>query len=165
MITTISITITLIAVSYSVWVYISNRDFNRSAEIKANALLERWKVKEEKRIRDDAYQRSRAVGFGKTIEHFVPFMEGFPVKAKDVQFYGNPVDYIGIKNRNSKNKCEVHFIEVKSGSSNLNQHQRNIKLAVEEGRVFFDIVTVDGLTKAEKTLTLENKETKDARKK
>jgi predicted Holliday junction resolvase-like endonuclease len=165
MITTISITITLIAVSYSVWVYISNRDFNRSAEIKANALLERWKVKEEKRIRDDAYQRSRAVGFGKTIEHFVPFMKGFPLKPKDVQFYGNPVDYIGIKNRDSKHKCEIHFIEVKSGSSNLNQHQRNIKLAVEEGRVFFDIVTVDGLTKAEKTLTIENKETKDARKK
>mgnify|MGYP003625955390 CR=1 FL=1 len=123
MIQTISITITLIAVSYSVWVYLSNRDFNRSAEIKANALLEQWKVKEEKRIRDDAYQRSRAVGFGKTIEHFVPFMEGFPVKAKDVQFYGNPVDYIGIKNRNSKSKCEVNFIEVKSGSSTPKEYK------------------------------------------
>tara|TARA_R100000908_G_C3749176_1_gene143999 strand:- start:32 stop:529 length:498 start_codon:yes stop_codon:yes gene_type:complete len=162
MVTTISVTITLISISYSIWIYLSNRDFNKSAEIKANALLERWKVKEEKRIRDDAYKRSRAVGFGKTIEHFVPFMEGFPVKAKDVQFYGNPVDYIGIKNRNSKTKCEVHFIEVKSGSSNLNQHQRNIKKAVDEGRVYFDIVEVDGLTESEKTLTITNKQTKDA---
>ena len=161
MVTTILVTVTLLAVAYAVWVHISNRDFNKSAENKADALLEQWKVKEEKRIRDDAYKRSRAVGFGKTIEHFVPFMEGFPVKAKDVQFYGNPVDYIGIKNRNSKTKCEVHFIEVKSGKSNLNQHQRNIKKAVDEGRVYFDVVEVDGLTKSEKTLTI-NKEEKNA---
>ena len=144
MVTTISLTVALIAVSYSVWVYLRNRDFNKSAEIKANALLERWKVKEEKRIRDDAYKRSRAVGFGKTIEHFVPFMEGFPVKAKDVQFYGNPVDYIGIKNRNSKTKCEVHFIEVKSGSSFLMGKQKNIKKAIQEGRVYWHEMSVEG---------------------
>ena len=161
MVTTILTTVTLLSVAYAVWVYISNKDFNKSAEIKANALLEQWKVKEEKRIRDDAYKRSRAVGFGKTIEHFVPFMDNFPVKAKDVQFYGNPVDYIGIKNRNSKKSCEVHFIEVKSGNSNLNQHQRNIKKAIEDGRVYFDVVEVDGLTPSEKTLTVNKKE-KDA---
>jgi predicted Holliday junction resolvase-like endonuclease len=154
MVVTILSCVSLIAISYAIWTHISKRDFNKSAEIKSNALLEKWKIKEERRIRDDAFARSRAVGFGKTIEHFVPFMKDFPVPPKDLQFYGNPVDYIGIKDRDNSDKCEVHFIEVKSGSSNLNKHQKNIKKAIDEGRVFFDIVSVDGLTEAQKTLSV-----------
>ena len=61
-------------------------------------------MKEEKAIREDAYQRSRAVSFGKTIEHYVPFMEDFPINPRDIRFFGNPIDYIAFTDMGSKNK-------------------------------------------------------------
>ena len=104
---TVLITITICALGFAAYVYISH---DKIAQRKAEAYLAKWKVKEEKAIREDAYQRSRAVSFGKTIEHYVPFMENFPVEPKDVQFFGKPIDYIAFANRGSKKKCSVHFI-------------------------------------------------------
>ena len=138
----ILITITICALSFASYIYISH---DKIAQRKAEAYLEKWKVKEEKKIREDAYQRSRAVSFGKTIEHYVPFMKKFPVEPKDVQFFGKPIDYIAFANRGSKKKCSVHFIEVKSGNSNLNGHQKNIKTAILEGRVHWHEFNVDGI--------------------
>ena len=136
------ITITICALAFSAYVYFTH---DKIAERKAEALLEKWKIKEERIIREDAYSRSRAVSFGKTIEHYVPFMKNFPVDPKDVQFFGKPIDYIAFVNRGSKTKCSVHFIEVKSGNSHLNDHQKNIKKAVLDGRVHWHEHTVDGI--------------------
>ena len=138
----ILITLSVCAIAFAVYVW---RSHEAIAERKAEAKLAKWKLKEEKAIREDAYQRSRAVSFGKTIEHYVPFMEDFPVDPKDVQFFGKPIDYIAFANRGSKKKCSVHFIEVKSGNSNLNGHQKNIKNAILEGRVHWHEFNVDGI--------------------
>ena len=96
------------------------------------------------KARKDGKQRSAAVQWGKTIEHFVPFMEDFPIPAEDVVFLGMPIDYVGFTNTGSKTKCEVHFVEVKSGSSFLMGKQKNIKKAIQEGRVHWHEVSVDG---------------------
>ena len=136
------IVITVCALAFAAYIYFSHE---KIASRKAEALLEQWKGKEERKIREDAYQRSRAVSFGKTIEHYVPFMKEFPVEPKDVQFFGKPIDYIAFANRGSKKKCSVHFIEVKSGNSNLNGHQKNIKNAILEGRVHWHEFNVDGI--------------------
>ena len=152
----ILITITICALSFASYIYISH---DKIAQRKAEAYLEKWKVKEEKKIREDAYQRSRSISFGKTIEHYVPFMKEFPVEPKDVQFFGKPIDYITFANRGSKKKCSVHFIEVKSGNSNLNGHQKNIKTAILEGRVHWHEFNVDGIWEHEtKDQHLNNKD-------
>ena len=96
------------------------------------------------KARKDGKQRSAAVQWGKTIEHFVPFMEEFPIPAEDVVFLGMPIDYVGFTNTGSKTKCEVHFVEVKSGSSFVMGKQKNIKKAIQEGRVHWHEVSVDG---------------------
>ena len=101
---------------------------------------------ERNKIRKDAKFRSSAVNWGKTIEHFVPFMEKFPVPPEDVVFLGMPIDYVGFSNTTSKTKCEVHFVEVKSGSSFLMGKQKNIKKAIEEGRVYWHEIAVKGNT-------------------
>jgi len=62
----ITITLCALAFTYYVWKF-----HDKLAERKAEAQLAKWKMKEEKAIREDAYQRSRAVSFGKTIEHYV----------------------------------------------------------------------------------------------
>jgi|TARA_B110000908_G_scaffold112869_1_gene132359 predicted Holliday junction resolvase-like endonuclease len=138
----ITITITICALAFAAYVYFSH---DKIAQRKAESYLAKWKVKEERKIREDAYVRSRAVSFGKTIEHYVPFMEDFPVKPGDVQFFGKPIDYIAFSDRGSKSKCSVHFIEVKSGKSGLNNHQKNIKAAIQEGRIHWHEFTVDGI--------------------
>ena len=72
-------------------------------------------------------------------------MENFPVNPKDVQFFGKPIDYVAFSNRGSRKKCAVHFIEVKSGNSQLNSHQKNIKDAILKGRVHWHEHTADGI--------------------
>jgi len=116
-----------------------------------NYQLEQLKEQHEEELRreiakarKEGKQRSAAVQWGKTIEHFVPFMEEFPIPAEDVVFLGMPIDYVGFTNTGSKTKCEVHFVEVKSGSSFLMGKQKNIKKAIQEGRVHWHEVSVDG---------------------
>lgn len=45
----------------------------------------------------------------------------------------------------SKKKCAIHFVEVKSGQSNLNNRQKNIKNAILEGKVHWHEYNVDGI--------------------
>ena len=106
--------------------------------------LKKQFAKEKYEIRIDAKKRSGAVQWGKTIEHFVPFMSSFPVPPEDVTFLGMPIDYVGFCDTGSKTKCSVHFVEVKSGNSFLMGKQKNIKKAIEEGRVFWHEIAVDG---------------------
>ena len=115
------------------------RDLKRQLEEKDAAhIIEKAKVKK------DSTFRSSAVNWGKTIEHFVPFMTKFPVPPEDVVFLGMPIDYVGFTNTDSKTKCEVHFIEVKSGNAFLMGKQKNIKKAIQEGRVHWHEIAVDG---------------------
>jgi|TARA_A100001201_G_scaffold55009_1_gene53506 predicted Holliday junction resolvase-like endonuclease len=99
---------------------------------------------ERELIKIDTKKRSGAVQWGKTIEHFVPFIENFPVPAEDCTFLGMPIDYVAFCDTRSKTKCSIHFVEVKSGSSFLMSKQKNIKKAIQEGRVFWHEVSVGG---------------------
>lgn len=105
--------------------------------------------KEKAVIRKDAQKRSGAVQWGKTIEHFVPFMSKFPIPPEDVIFLGMPIDYVGFTHTGSPTKCEVHFVEVKSGNAFLMNKQKNIKKAIKEGRVYWHEIAVDSNTVTE----------------
>ena len=100
-------------------------------------------IEELKKARKDSKFRSSAVNWGKSIEHFVPFMTKFPLPPEDVVFLGMPIDYVGFTDTESAKKCKVHFVEVKSGVSFLSTKQKNIKKAIEEGRVVFHEIAVD----------------------
>ena len=100
-------------------------------------------LKEKAKSRQEGKQRSAAVQWGLSIENFVPFMDEFPIPVEDVNFLGKPIDYVGYTDVDSKEECAVHFIEVKSGRSQLLKHQRHIKKAIQEGRVHWHEVRVD----------------------
>jgi len=100
-------------------------------------------LEEVAKARKDSKFRSSAANWGKSIEHFVPFMTKFPIPPEDVVFLGMPIDYVGFTDTASKTKCVVHFLEVKSGSAQLSDKQRNIKKAIVEGRVKFHEIVVD----------------------
>lgn len=143
----ILITTSICALIFSFYIYKSH---NKLANQKAEAYFMQWKLKEEKRIREDAHIRSRSVSFGKTIEHYVPFMENFPVNPGDSHFLGKPIDFIAFTNKDDKKNCSVHLIEIKSGNSHLNHHQTNIKRAIKEGRIHWHEFNVDGVWEHEK---------------
>lgn len=127
-----------------VMVYITNMaksEIKRLEEVIVQKELEL--IEELKKARKDSKFRSSAVNWGKSIEHFVPFMTKFPLPPEDVVFLGMPIDYVGFTDTESAKKCKVHFVEVKSGVSFLSTKQKNIKKAIEEGRVVFHEIAVD----------------------
>lgn len=130
---------TLISVGASVWLYI----LKRQAETQEQLVEEQTK-REIAQARKDAKKRSGAVIWGKAVEHFVPFTKKFPVPVEDCTFLGMPIDYVAFSNTNSKKDCTVHFIEVKSGNAFLLGKQKNIKRAIEEGRVKWHEISVEG---------------------
>ena len=133
---------------------------NYFSKKRAEIYLSSWKVKEEKKIRTDAHTRSRAVGWGKTIEKFVPWMAGFPCDPRDAMFLAKPIDYLCFTDRRNKKKSAVHFVEVKSGNANLSADQEGIRAAIKNNRVYWHEVNVDGYLdngKNVKTKTTKNK--------
>lgn len=97
---------------------------------------------ERKKISADAKKRSGAVQWGLAVENFAPFIDPFPLRPEDVTFLGKPIDFVGYKDTDSAEDCSVHFVEVKSGGSQLLKHQRNIKKAIQEGRVFWHEIRI-----------------------
>lgn len=65
-----------------------------------------------------------------------PFLPNFPCNPSDARFIGKPVDYIAFSGLSQNDSVdEILLIEVKTGQSQLNKHEKEIKKAVESGRV------------------------------
>ena len=93
-------------------------------------------TKKNQKIRKDAIKRSRAVLGGLAGEQIAPYLPGFPCNPAEVRFVGKPVDYIGFEGAAFGEEIkEILFIEVKTGQSQLSERERQIKNAVESGRV------------------------------
>ena len=78
-----------------------------------------------------------AVNLGKEMEKILPTLKDFKWRLADSRFLADPIDLI-IFNGLSLNKIEsINFIEIKSGASRLNNHQKAVKDAVEDKRVSY----------------------------
>ena len=92
--------------------------------------------KSSKSERKDAINRSRAVLSGQMLEQVAPFLPDFPCNPADVRFVGKPIDFVAFPGAvSNKPISEILFIEVKSGNSVLSEREKEIKLAVEKGKV------------------------------
>ncbi len=92
-----------------------------------------------KKIKDgkqNALQRSRAVLGGLAGEQLAPFFPDFPCNPCDVRFVGKPVDFVGFPGAAEGQEIkEVLFIEVKTGNAVLSKREKEIKAAINAGRV------------------------------
>ena len=68
------IAITVCSLAFAAYVYFTH---DKIAERKAESYLAKWKTKEEKIIREDAYQRSRAVSLEKQLNIMSPLWKIF----------------------------------------------------------------------------------------
>lgn len=88
------------------------------------------------KVRSDAIKRSRAVIGGQVVEQVAPFLPDFPCSPADARFIGKPVDFVAFPGLSENDSVrEVLLIEVKTGQSALNNREKEIRRAVEEGRV------------------------------
>lgn len=87
-------------------------------------------------VRRDAIKRSRAVIGGQVGEQVAPFLPNFPCNPADVRFVGKPVDFVAFPGAADGGEIsELLIIEVKTGNAQLSKREREIKDAVEGGRV------------------------------
>lgn len=104
----------------------------------AQVVLQKWKIENEAKIRQDAINRSYSVNLGKITEHLVPFHQKFlsQFNPKDARFIGSPIDLIVFDGYADKNEdIHIYLVEIKTGNSKLTETQKRIKKAVIEGRI------------------------------
>jgi predicted Holliday junction resolvase-like endonuclease len=111
--------------------------------------LESWKKQEEKKIREDAIQKSINTLLGKIGEEFSPVLlsNRFGVNLKDFRHLGTPVDFIAFRGLSDETEeMEVIFLEIKSGeSSGLIKRERLVRDAISNKRVRYEIVNIKEL--------------------
>ncbi len=109
-----------------------------------NALVDaqRYIEEMEKSIRADAISRSRRTLRGQLVEHWVPFMAEADFDPRDARFLGHPIDYVIFDGASDGEWRKIIFLEVKSGTAQLNKNERELKRLVDEGRVEFQVFRV-----------------------
>jgi predicted Holliday junction resolvase-like endonuclease len=95
-----------------------------------------------KHARVDAAKRSKTVRGGKAYEHLAPHLPGFIERfdANDARFIGAPIDYLIFDGLGAGELRELVLVEVKTASSRLNRNERQVRDAVEQGRVQYELL-------------------------
>jgi len=111
--------------------------------------FEKWKNEVLQDIVDDerkeALERSRSVLKGRIGEQMAPIMPSFTKKYRpaEARFLGSPIDYVIFHNLSNKKDMRIVFMDVKTGNSTLTKRERRIKKAIDEKRVFFNVLRID----------------------
>lgn len=69
---------------------------------------------------------------GQIAEKLAPFLKDFKHDPQNVQFLGNPIDFIAFEENG------ITLIEIKSGNSRLTKKQRNIKTLIKQKKIFWE---------------------------
>ena len=121
-------------------------DFSKAGKEALTAWQEELKAneKELKETRKKAAIKSetttKAVNVGFMSERLAPVLKDFKFEHTDCRSIFDPIDYIIFEGLSKK--CEVNniiFAEIKTGGARLNEHQKQIKEAVEKKKVEFDV--------------------------
>ena len=85
--------------------------------------------------RKDSNDRQRSTIKGQISETLAPWSMDAVNSVKELNFIGNPIDFVGFKGLDGEGEIEVKFIEVKSGKSKLNKNQRRVRDAINAKRI------------------------------
>ena len=100
--------------------------------------LSQWKQENERAIRKDAIERSRAMTVGKVTEHVAPFLLDFQHNFKDVRFLGTPVDFVVFDGLDAGAVEKITFIKITTEASPLLRRERLIREAITRGAVAWE---------------------------
>ena len=94
--------------------------------------------KSMKRATTGAQTTTKSVNFGKLLEKFLLTMKDFKWELSDCRFLGDPIDFVIFQGLSAGKIESVRFMEVKSGNARLNDHQKNIKEAIENNKIKYE---------------------------
>ena len=120
-----------------------NSEFNLFKTQKDNDILE---------ARKDSNKKQRATIKGQISETIAPWSMTVVDSVSELNFLGNPIDFVGFKGLDGKGDVSIKFIEVKSGTSKLNSNQRRVRDAVIAKRIEWVEVRINELQIEEKVL-------------
>ena len=118
-----------------------NSDFNEFKSKRDNDILE---------ARKDSTKKQRATIKGQISETLAPWSMTVVDSVSELNFLGNPIDFIGFKGLDGKGDVDIKFIEVKSGNSKLNSNQRRVRDAVIAKRIEWAEVRISEIQIEEK---------------
>jgi predicted Holliday junction resolvase-like endonuclease len=93
--------------------------------------------------RAESVRRSRAVHLGGIAEQLAPLLPDFPYDPKDCRWAGQPIDMIVFDGLEGGGDVSIVLLEVKTGTSSLKGNQRQVRDAVDAGRVQFRVYRPD----------------------
>lgn len=102
-----------------------------------NQLKEMENALKKRKISADIMAEKKAieVGFGKLIEKFLPAYKDLRLQFRECRPLYDPIDVIVFNGLLTGKVDMITFLEIKSGDSRLNVHQKLIKKAVLDGKV------------------------------
>lgn len=111
-----------------------------SLKIRFDAQLQERLRESAEQVAKETLRRSSATLKGQVGERFAPFVPGFHYEPADARFLGSPVDYVVFDGLADGQVKAVAFVEVKTGALPLTPFQRQVKEAIDGGRVTFRVV-------------------------
>ena len=121
----------------------NNKEFRDFKYQRDNDILE---------ARKDSNKKQRATIKGQISETLAPWSMTVVDSVSELNFLGNPIDFIGFKGLDGKGEVDIKFIEVKSGKSKLNSNQRRVRDAVKAKRIDWVEVRISEIQVEEKLL-------------
>lgn len=122
------------------------RKMPKPAEEIKNKLFLKLKEKSDELKRRKIYadvgaeKKAIEVGFGKIIEKFIPGYKELKLPLYDCRPLFEPIDTIVFNGLMNMKVSSITFLEIKSGGSSLNKHQRMIRDAILDKKVGFRVV-------------------------
>tara|TARA_B100001123_G_C14824603_1_gene833655 strand:- start:57 stop:548 length:492 start_codon:yes stop_codon:yes gene_type:complete len=114
----------------------------RELENKIYELEERHSTDIEN-ARKEANESQRSTIKGQVSEIVAPWLMTSVNSVKELNFLGNPIDFVAFKGLDNKNETvKIKFIEVKTDTSSLNTKQRRIRDAVKAKRIEWEEVRI-----------------------
>jgi|TARA_B100000315_G_C14543323_1_gene572002 predicted Holliday junction resolvase-like endonuclease len=122
------------------------KSFPESAEIIRKQLQqdldEQIESLEKRKIVADegAEKKAIAIGIGKIIEKVLPAYKKFNMPLADCSFLAEPIDMVVFEGACENSINRITFLEIKTGDSSLNKHQRQVRDAVKDQRVISEVI-------------------------
>ena len=105
-------------------------------------LKQRIEELKQKQVSADTGAEKKAieVGIGKIIEKVLPAYKNFTLPLADCRFISEPIDIVVFYGSSQMKTNHITFMDVKTGNSKLNTHQRMVRDAIKENRVTCEVI-------------------------
>jgi predicted Holliday junction resolvase-like endonuclease len=98
-----------------------------------------------RRASEGATQKAIDVNVGMTLERVAPVCDGFGSVPRDCRPLFDPTDYVVFNGRALHNEVKsITFLDVKTGGSALTPRRRQIRAAIEAGKVEWQEYSIEG---------------------